>query len=392
MGRQFEPVWAHFSFHNILLKSGMATDAAESYHDDPVIERGKSKKRATSVFALITLFVASMFYLKTTLAANISINSGSQVEFGQGIAAQTSCSGASSLTVTPYDTFQSSNNSFYFSSVKISNIPSSCYGFDFVISAYNNNSGSGPFSLFNTNKTAAYVYDNSGTFQGGIFSKGITVATNSTSSVTISFDTPTALSQSVYKITIQSTSHQAVTCATGGTCNLGDTGPGGGIIFLTASGSGAGLNYEFAPKVVGAGPNNTWVDYSNSFVWCSNTTTQIPGAFGTAIGTGKQNTIDMLANCTSGAAYAARNYSNNGYSDWFLPSFDELSNARTSLLTYLQNAQPGQWGAQRIWSSSQAASGQNGANAYFRGLDGYSNANDGKAQTYPVIPVRSFTN
>jgi hypothetical protein len=58
---------------------------------------------------------------------------------------------------------------------------------------------------------------------------------------------------------------------------------------------------------------------------CSGNT--ISGADGTAIGTGAQNTIDIVNGCTTTlntAAYRCANLTLNGYSDWFLPSQDEL--------------------------------------------------------------------
>jgi len=56
----------------------------------------------------------------------------------------------------------------------------------------------------------------------------------------------------------------------------------------------------------------------------------ISGADGTGIGTGYQNTLDILAqNCQTEnggitAAQAAFNYTSEGYTDWFLPSLYEL--------------------------------------------------------------------
>lgn len=96
----------------------------------------------------------------------------------------------------------------------------------------------------------------------------------------------------------------------------GDVGPAGGHIFY--------VNPNYATdgwRYLEAAP---W-DQSMGAQWgCFRRL--IPGARGTAIGTGKQNTADMLAACAEPgtAAHLCANLSVNGVGGWFLPSRDEL--------------------------------------------------------------------
>jgi hypothetical protein len=97
----------------------------------------------------------------------------------------------------------------------------------------------------------------------------------------------------------------------------GDTGPAGGLIFyVNPNYAGDGWRYlEAAP-----------LDQSLGAKWgCFRT--EIKGARGTAIGTGRQNTQDMLAACAERgtAADLCASYVLNGIGGWFLPSLDELT-------------------------------------------------------------------
>ena len=94
---------------------------------------------------------------------------------------------------------------------------------------------------------------------------------------------------------------------------IGDTGPAGGIVFYIAHSGLHGL--EAAPADQG-GSNVKWGCYGIPIV----------GADGTAVGTGAQNTADILAGCSESgiAAELADDYTLNGYYDWFLPSKEEL--------------------------------------------------------------------
>ena len=56
------------------------------------------------------------------------------------------------------------------------------------------------------------------------------------------------------------------------------------------------------------------------------------------IGSGLQNSLDILAQCseTPTASSEALNFENEGYTDWFLPSFDETQEMYFQLGKVLQ--------------------------------------------------------
>jgi hypothetical protein len=121
----------------------------------------------------------------------------------------------------------------------------------------------------------------------------------------------------------------ALTCATGGTCSVGDTGPGGGKVFYVATtpfacgptGSETCRYLEAAP-ISGI---DAWTDAT--YAWSGNTSVEIgTTARGTDIGTGYANTLAIVGQAVGGAtadtaATKARAYRGpNNLSDWFLPS------------------------------------------------------------------------
>ena len=95
--------------------------------------------------------------------------------------------------------------------------------------------------------------------------------------------------------------------------SIGDTGPGGGIVFYTTHVGLHGL--EVAP-----------VDQSNPGAPWGCSTQSIPEAAEIAIGSGRQNTATIMAYCMEPgiAARVADSYRLNGYDDWYLPSKNEL--------------------------------------------------------------------
>ena len=106
---------------------------------------------------------------------------------------------------------------------------------------------------------------------------------------------------------------------------IGDVGPAEGFIFyINPNYARDGWRYlEAAPFDQSAGAK--WGCFRRL----------IPGARGTAIGTGTQNTIDMMAACTErgSAADLCVNFNVNGVGGWFLPSRDELAAMYRNLKT-----------------------------------------------------------
>jgi hypothetical protein len=104
------------------------------------------------------------------------------------------------------------------------------------------------------------------------------------------------------------------------------TGPGGGKIFYDKGSYSNGWRYMEVYYNSGKG---TYL----SVPWGGYGTTT--GATGSDIGTGKENTDTIISVLGSGGGYMAYccrySFANNGYSDWFLPSFLEVESVRTVL-------------------------------------------------------------
>lgn len=147
---------------------------------------------------------------------------------------------------------------------------------------------------------------------------------------------------------------RALTCAEGGTCVVGNTGPGGGIVFyvnangfacgsgwtITGSPSGQKCKYlEAAPKTWYGGDADPVLQFSTlSDIPDATVNTMIAAGLENGwelisgstvlndIGRGFKNTVAIISTSSTNypAANATRAYSGNGLTDWYLPNGKEI--------------------------------------------------------------------
>ena len=124
---------------------------------------------------------------------------------------------------------------------------------------------------------------------------------------------------------------------------IGQAALGGTIAYILQSGDpgyDAGVQHGLVATATDTAANAVW--------GCP--TTAITGADGIVIGTGNQNTIDIMAGCAT-AGIAARlcgDLSEGGYSDWYLPSKNELNKL------YLNKTAIGGFADYVYWSSTES--------------------------------------
>ncbi len=171
-------------------------------------------------------------------------------------------------------------------------------------------------------------------------------------------------------------------------CDIGDLREGGIIFYIAPvptdlDGDGT-LDYGLVCAIE---------DQSSGIQWY-NGTKIITGATGVAIGTGLANTnaiIEFQGPLNSYAAGAARSYTDGSYTDWFLPSKDELNQMYLNKVAINTTAVANGGAAFNdndwYWSSTEA---NNAAQAWSQAFsDGLQTA-FGKNITWQVRAVRAF--
>ena len=190
------------------------------FENAPAPRKAVAKKsNLKSLAGLAT--VAAVAVLGSTLAANISLGTGSSLEFGQGVQVTAACDSA--ITLSPRVTFVNSatNPQFYFSTVSFSGVDgratgqsstidggTGCSGRTLTLNAYGDSSAT-PIQFATASNalvSAATIGINGSTptTSNGFTISSVVGAATATSSFDLGITTPAATSGAIYKLTLQS--------------------------------------------------------------------------------------------------------------------------------------------------------------------------------------------
>ena len=116
----------------------------------PRQNRGSNKSMNKSLFAIVG--VVALAALGTTLAGQITLNSGQSVEFGQGVSVTAACDVTGGITMAPSASFVNAvgTGTFNLGTIGFSGIDSTCAGKVFTLKAYDNVANSAPLTLVTT--------------------------------------------------------------------------------------------------------------------------------------------------------------------------------------------------------------------------------------------------
>ncbi len=176
--------------------------------DQDPMRRFRMLNSRTSKIIFGAVILLALPVIGTTLAASISINSGSSVQFGQGVIQATACDEAITVTANTSFTNASGAGSFNVDTITLSGIADACSAKTFTVRAYDTttatpltvNSGGTPTTAL------VFVPTISGSCTIAVTGSTFTtsVCTYSSNNNSVAIKVPTTLSAaSVYKFTLE---------------------------------------------------------------------------------------------------------------------------------------------------------------------------------------------
>jgi len=176
---------------------------------DSAQKNSRAPKNGKSVKGLLAVAgFAAVAVLGSTLAANISLNSGS-LEFGQGVAVTSACD-SDGITATPKALFANTSGagSFNLASISFTGIADACTGDLFTVNAYGDTSST-PLNIATVGATsynvATFVMSATlGQSSSYITTGSVNVSSTNADTAEIGFRGTQATAGAVFKITLQS--------------------------------------------------------------------------------------------------------------------------------------------------------------------------------------------
>jgi hypothetical protein len=170
------------------------------------------------------------------------------------------------------------------------------------------------------------------------------------------------------------------TCATGGTCRVGDTGPGGGVVFYVSD--------TPIDSAAGVSDGGIYLEMYTTTLNVNNWSTDPTSVNGTqsGIGTGAENSRLVYTQLGTNSALMNTivNGTYGGKSDWFVPSLDEA----TTMVSVLRGLGLGSFGTQNLWTSTQGTDATTAQNVWSSNPPVVSALP--KSGGYYVRPIRAF--
>jgi hypothetical protein len=175
--------------------------------DDRAVTKKKNNKVLKVLLGISALIAVPV--IGTTLAASITINTNTAVQFGQGVVQATACDSTVTVSSTTSFTNSSGAGSFKIATIVLTDIANACSTYKFKVMAYGDTGNALTLSSGGTANACVatptlVVGGNTISSEGSNNCVGTVNATNSATANTITFTPATVLDAStVFKFTVE---------------------------------------------------------------------------------------------------------------------------------------------------------------------------------------------